>query len=56
MRVLKGREACSLGPRASVDNGGSARVVRVFFHTRERPQLPARPGIREGPRVVRLTS
>ena len=51
VRVLKGTEACSLGGPA-LHVGCGAR----FFHTREWPQPPARPGIRKGPRIVRLTS
>ena len=32
---------------------GHAVVIRVSLHT-ECPQPPARPGIRQGPRIVRL--
>ena len=50
MRVLKGREACSLGGPALHVGGGAG-----FLSYREWPQLPARPGIRKSPRIVRLS-
>ena len=49
MRVLKGREACSLGGPALHVGGGAG-----FLSYREWPHLPARPGIRKSPRKVRL--
>ena len=51
VRVLKGRAACSRG------GPGCCRRGRCgFSSTREWPQLPAHPGTRKGPRIVRLTS
>ena len=51
VRVLKGRAACSRGGPALHDGGDAG-----FLSTREWPQLPAHPGTRKGPRIVRLTS
>jgi hypothetical protein len=51
VRVLDRRRAADLEGQRSATG-----VVRVFFHTRECPQPPARPGIQLAPTTVRLAS
>jgi len=50
VRVLTGQTAGLEGQRCATG------LVRVFPHTTDCPQPPARPGIQIGPKIVRLNA